>query len=129
MLTTPSETTDPRSGADEDPAPDSRNEVLLRGRISAAPTLRELPSGAKVVTFRLVVARSPTVMTRGSRQRSDWVECSAWSGDQRRKVSRWVEGDVVEVGGSLRRRHYRSAQAVGSVVEVEVLAARRITRA
>ena len=32
-----------------------RNEVLLAGRVSAAPSERELPSGDRVVTFRLVL--------------------------------------------------------------------------
>ncbi|GGF35391.1 hypothetical protein GCM10011519_06030 [Marmoricola endophyticus] len=106
-----------------------RNEVVLRGRVSAAPQERTLPSGARVVVVRLVIGREQTVMTRGSRQRSDWVECAAWSGGMRRKMLRWDEGDVVEVSGSLRRRHYRSAAGSSSIVEVEALDGRRITRA
>ncbi|KAJ1684304.1 hypothetical protein LUZ63_020597 [Rhynchospora breviuscula] len=100
---------------------EDRNEIVLRGRISAGPQERVLPSGARVVVCRLVVARGATVMTRGSRQRSDWVECAAWAGEQRRKLLRWEVGDVVEVSGALRRRHYRAGTAASSVVEVEAL--------
>lgn len=109
-------------------APAAANEVRLCGRVSAAPRERELPSGALVVTFRTVVQRGPTVMTRGSKQPSDWVECSAWSAPERRRVGRWSEGDVVEVTGAIRRRHYRTANGASSIVEIEVLGGRRVRR-
>jgi single-strand DNA-binding protein len=88
-----------------------------------------LPSGAAIVSFRVVITREATVMTRGSRQKSDWVDCSAWSSPTRRKSSSWRSGDVVEVEGSLRRRHYRAGDTSGSRVEVEMLGGRRLERA
>ena len=69
------------------------NTVVLRGRVSAAPTERELPSGAVISTFRLSVARSRTPMTSGSSQRADWMDCTAWSARGRRAVARWTVGD------------------------------------
>ena len=36
------------------------NTVALRGRVSSAPTERELPSGAVITTFRLSVPRART---------------------------------------------------------------------
>ena len=73
------------------------NTVRLRGRVSAGPTERELPSGSVVVGVRLSVPRDPSPMTKGSPQTVDWVDCSAWGAAQRRAASRWREGDVVEV--------------------------------
>ena len=35
----------------------SLNDVLLRGRVSAEATSKELPSGDKVVEFRLIITR------------------------------------------------------------------------
>ncbi len=35
----------------------SLNDVLLRGRVSACATSKELPSGDKVVEFRLIITR------------------------------------------------------------------------
>ena len=35
----------------------SLNDLLLRGRVSAAATTKELPSGDKVVEFRLIITR------------------------------------------------------------------------
>ena len=102
------------------------NQVVLRGRVSGAPTERELPSGAVVVGVRLSVRRDRTTMTKGSKQTVDWVECAAWSAGVRRTVSRWEVGDVVEVEGSLRRRFPRGGGV--SRVEVEVLRGRRLAR-
>jgi single-strand DNA-binding protein len=106
-----------------------RNRVLLRGRVSAAPVSRVLPSGDRIVSVRVVLSRERTVMTRGSRQPSDWVECVAWASRPRRSVRSWRPGDTVEIEGALRRRYYRWSGAPTTRVEVEVLKARALQRA
>lgn len=63
-------------------APAARNEVLLVGRVSGVPELRELPSGDSLVSWRLVVERPP-----GGRKPPDGVraptvdtlDCTAWT--------------------------------------------------
>ena len=105
------------------------NQVRIRGRVGSDPTQRALPSGAEIVSFRVVIARAATVMTRGSRQKSDWVDCTAWSSPSRRRAAGWRTGDVVQVDGALRRRHYRAGDTSGSRVEIEMLGGRRIARA
>ncbi|MGI9156015.1 MAG: single-stranded DNA-binding protein [Marmoricola sp.] len=117
------------SNTGDDAGAETANLVRIRGRLGADPTQRTLPSGTDIVSFRVVIARSPTVMTRGSRQKSDWVDCTAWSSPTRRRAVGWRAGDVVEVEGALRRRHYRSGDTTGSRVEVEMLGGRRVTRA
>ncbi|HEX7717513.1 MAG TPA: single-stranded DNA-binding protein [Marmoricola sp.] len=109
--------------------PQTRNEVVLSGRISGDPQVRELPSGAVIVSFRLVLARERTPMTAASRQPSDWVECSAWGGRVRKQAGGWRDGDRVEVRGSLRRRFYRAGDQARTSVEVEMLAGRLVRRA
>jgi single-strand DNA-binding protein len=112
------------------PAPVSANTARLRGRLGADPVPRTLPSGAEIVTFRVIMSREATVMTRGSRQKSDWVDCTAWSSAARRRVTSWAMGDIVEVEGALRRRHYRDGGGTGSSrLEVEMLAGRRAEKA
>jgi single-strand DNA-binding protein len=118
---------DPGPADAEDRA--SGNVVRLKGRLGSDPTERALPSGAAIVSFRVVVAREATVMTRGSRQKSDWIDCTAWSSATRRSAGAWRAGDVVEVEGAFRRRHYRAGDASGSRVEIEMLGGRRIERA
>ena len=121
-------------GAPHDAGPDTdadepTNLVRLRGRVSTPPEERELPSGTTIVTLRLSVPREASPMTKGSRQTSDWVDCSAWGAKVRRTASRWRSGDLVEVEGALRRRFYRGASGTATRLEVEVLSGRLVSRA
>jgi single-strand DNA-binding protein len=105
------------------------NEVVLRGRVSGDPQVRELPSGAVLVSFRVVLARERTPMTASSKQPSDWVECTAWGARVRKQASGWRDGDRVEVRGALRRRYFRAGSDARTSVEVEMLAGRLVRRA
>ena len=105
------------------------NEDLLRGRVSTGPERREMPSGTSIVTLRVSVTRASTPMAKGSKQASDWVDCVAWGGRQRRQVAAWRAGDVVEVRGALRRRCHRGGSGTVMRLEVEVLAGRMVKRA
>ena len=109
--------------------PRPANEVRLRGRVSTAPEERVLPSGTLIVTFRVSVAREASPMTNGSKQSSDWVDCTAWGAKARRAALRWRAGDVVEVEGALRRRFQRGDAGTSTRLEVEVLSGRLVTRA
>jgi single-strand DNA-binding protein len=101
--------------------------VVLRGRVTADPEERALPSGDALVTFRLSVRRRPTPLGRGSKQTTDWVDCVAGSARVRRAASTWTVGDEVEVDGVLRRRSFRVAGGTGgSRLEVEALRVRRV---
>jgi single-strand DNA-binding protein len=110
----------------EEDAEPAVNQVVLRGRVSGAPEARELPSGSEVVGVRITVRRDRTTMTKGSRQKVDWLDCTAWSAAARRTLGRWEVGDLVEIEGSLRRRFPRGGGV--SRVEVEVLRGRRLSR-
>ncbi len=101
------------------------NEVHLRGRVSGSAGERELPSGDRVASVRLVVDR-PTESR--ARQRVDVIDCAAWSARLRRSLLAWAPGDVVEVSGALRRRFYRAGGVTASRAEVEIRSARRIGR-
>ncbi len=97
----------------------SVNAVRLSGRVSAAPEARMLPSGDEVVSFRLIVPRSPAARRR-SKQRVDTIECSAWTARLRRAVRRLEAGDAVTVTGELRRRFTRGAGGPMSWVNVDL---------
>lgn len=109
-----------------------RNDVALRGRLAAAPQVRELPSGDEVATLRLVVGRDPRdgpPQVDGKRGVTvDTLDCSAWRSPTRRQVLRWEPGDVVEVEGSLRRRFYRAGGTPVSRWDVLIRRARRVAR-
>jgi single-strand DNA-binding protein len=104
------------------------NEVRLIGRLSLAAEERELPSGDQLTAFRVVVNR-PRDKRRGSRVQIDALECHTWIARVRRAAMTWQVGDVVEVNGSLRRRFFKTGGRLQSMTEVEVLSARRVSRA
>jgi single-strand DNA-binding protein len=111
---------------------ETRNEVILVGRVSGEPMQRELPSGAEISSFRVVVDRPRSRRTAGPSGRVitvDTLDCVAWTKAQRRKVVVLRAGDQVSVTGALRRRFWRSGGAVASRYEVEVTAVRRLKRA
>jgi single-strand DNA-binding protein len=116
------EPTDPDAGHEH------VNTVALRGRVTKAVEERELPSGTRISTVRISVRRDRTAMTRGSRQGSDWFDCTAWTAALRRRVQGWHVGDEVEIVGAVRRRHLGGAGGT-SLVDIEVLEARRSSRA
>jgi single-strand DNA-binding protein len=97
----------------------SANAVRLNGRVSAAPEARMLPSGDEVVSFRLIVPRSPAAL-RWSKQLVDTIECSAWTARLRRSVRRLEAGDIVTVTGELRRRFSRGTRGPMSWVNVDI---------
>jgi single-strand DNA-binding protein len=106
------------------------NEVRLRGRLAAAPRLRELPSGDTVWNLRVVVERPALPPGRARpRQRVDSLECAVWSGRLKKAVEKWETGDVVDVTGALRRRFFRIGGGAASRVEVELSSGRRVRRA
>lgn len=109
------------SSTSDPPNDQPRNEVVLRGRVSADPESRELPSGDPLVTFRIVVRRDPRAL-RGSKQRVDVIECAAWTGRLRQKALRLRPGAEVEVVGALRRRFSRREGGLTSHVSVELSA-------
>ena len=113
-----------RSAEQSSSSEEAVNTVRLRGRVSGEPVERALPSGDRVVTFRLVVDRPA-----GTGPRVDTLDCAAFRGDVRRRLVRYAPGDVLEVEGALRRRFFRAGGAPASRYEVEVRTASRTRRA
>lgn len=117
-------TRSPRTaGSDAAAGPAHVNTVSLLGRLPADPEPRDLPSGDRLLTFRVVVDRAGT--GEGQRRQVDTIDCAAWSGRVQRTVRSWSAGDLVSVEGHLRRRFRRSPAGAVSRVEVEVTRARR----
>jgi single-strand DNA-binding protein len=102
-----------------------RNDVVLRGRLSAPAEHRTLPSGDPLVTFRLVVRR-PEPRARGASV--DVLTCITYDRALQRRVAAWEAGDVVEVEGALQRRFWRTGQGTVSVCEVNCRRGRKVPR-
>jgi single-strand DNA-binding protein len=92
------------------------NEVRLVGRVTSLAVERELPSGDKVVEFRVVIGRGKM---RNGKKEVDSLDIAAWSAKARRaalavKIDSWVE-----VKGSVRRRFWRAPTGLASRWQVE----------
>jgi single-strand DNA-binding protein len=94
------------------------NTIQLLGRVSGEATERELPSGDKVVTFRIVVPREESG--------SDTIDIAAWTGRTRRSALSLVTDQMIRIEGSLRRRFYRASGALVSRYEVEALSIEKL---
>ena len=90
----------------------SLNDLLLRGRVSAPATVKELPSGDKVVEFRLIVSRI-------DRDGVDTLDIAAWSGKSRKTALSLKSDDWIEVSGSVHRRFWQSPAGLASRWQVE----------
>jgi len=103
-----------------DPEADySLNDVLLRGRVSAQAIEKELPSGDKVVEFRLIVTR-----TKG--EGVDTLDIGAWSAKARRSALSLKPEQWIEVSGSVHRRFFKGAAGIASRWQVEAIEIARI---
>jgi single-strand DNA-binding protein len=111
--------------------PAAHNEVILVGRLSAAPTARTLPSGDELISWRLVVERAGgRTQASGVRLPTvDTIDCITYRAGVRRLASRWSGGEILQVSGALRRRFWRGAQGPASRCEVEVMAAKKLAQA
>ncbi len=111
---------------------ETRNEVVLVGRVAAQTEERTLPSGDVISTWRLIVDRPRGTRTvpQGVRPSTvDTLDCVAWTAGVRRTARTLAAGDVVSVAGALRRRFWRAGAGAVSRCEVEVAAVKRLARA
>jgi single-strand DNA-binding protein len=93
------------------------NTVTLVGRVSAAPDQRDLPSGDRLVTLRVVVDRPPE---RGSTKRVvDVIDVACWSKRTQRTAMSLGPDDSLRVEGALRRRFFATGTGRTSRYEVE----------
>lgn len=97
---------------DEEKEDFSLNDLLLRGRVSAPATVKELPSGDKVVEFRLIISRQ-------DRDGVDTLDIAAWSGKSRKTAMTLKSDEWIEVSGSVHRRFWQSPAGLASRWQVE----------
>jgi single-strand DNA-binding protein len=97
----------------------SLNDLLLRGRVSAEATTKELPSGDKVVEFRLIVSRA-------EREGVDTLDIAAWSAKSRKTALSLKADQWVEISGSIHRRFWQSPGGLASRWQVEAIEISRL---
>ena len=97
----------------------SFNECRLRGRVSARAIEKELPSGDKVVEFRLIV-------TREKQSGVDTLDIGAWGAKAGRMALALAPDTWIEVSGPIHRRFWRSPTGLANRWQVEALEISRI---
>ncbi|SDN68211.1 single-stranded DNA-binding protein [Geodermatophilus sp. DSM 45219] len=102
-----------------------RNDVVLRGKLSAPAELRTLPSGDTLVSFRLTVRR-PEPQVRG--RTTDTLPCITYDRALQKRIAAWQAGDVVEIEGALQRRFWRTPTGTTSMTEVNCRRGRKVPR-
>ena len=99
------------------------NEVLLVGRVSAVAKSKELPSGDRVVEFRLIVDRAAS---RGKKREVDTLDIAAWSASARKSALAIKPDQWVEVRGAVRRRFWQAPHGLASRWQVEAITITRL---
>ena len=97
----------------------SLNDLLLRGRVSQEAIEKELPSGDKVVEFRLIVSRE-------KQSGVDTLDIGAWSAKARRVALTLTADEWIEVSGSIHRRFWSAPTGLASRWQVEAVEITRI---
>jgi len=96
------------------------NKVILMGRLTADPELRQTPSGVSTCRFSVAVDRGYKSKDTGERQ-ADFIRVNAWR-QTAEFVSRYFsKGKMIIVEGSLRNNDYTDANGVKHY-SMEVLA-------
>ncbi len=82
------------------------NKVVLIGRLTADPELRQTQSGIASCRFTVAVDRRFADKTTGERQ-ADFISCTAWR-QTAEFVSRYFnKGKLIAIEGSLRNNNYQ----------------------
>jgi len=108
------------------------NEVYLVGRVTSLAIEKELPSGDKVVEFRVVIGRAKSTSSKRStksrtgKKEVDSLDIAAWSSKTRKaalslKVDTWVE-----IHGAVRRRFWQAPSGLASRWQVEASTVARL---
>lgn len=80
------------------------NRVILMGRLTADPELRQTQSGISVLSFSIAVDRDFT--PKGEEKQTDFVNLVAWRQTAEFISKYFSKGRMIAVEGSLRVRNY-----------------------
>ena len=88
------------------------NKVILGGRLTADPELRQTGSGISVTTFSIAVNRRPFRSAEGQQQQTtaDFINVVAWRGNAEFISKYFRKGSSICVVGSLQTRKWTDQQ-------------------
>lgn len=96
------------------------NKVILMGRLTSDPELKQTPNGVSVTSFSLAVERNFT--SKGAERQTDFINCVAWRQTAEFISHYFAKGRLMAVEGSLQVRNYvdkneNKRQAVEVIVD------------
>lgn len=96
------------------------NRVILMGRLTADPELKQTQSGVSVTGFTIAVDRNYT--PQGAERQADFINCVAWRNTAEFICRFFTKGRMMAVEGTLQVRNYtdkndNKRQAVEVVVD------------
>jgi single-strand DNA-binding protein len=81
------------------------NRIILQGRLTADPELRQTPSGVSVASFSLAVDRDFKSKETGEKE-TDFINCVAWRSTGEFVSRFFTKGSLAVVEGRLQMRKY-----------------------
>lgn len=87
------------------------NKVILMGRLTADPELRQTPSGVSMCRFSIAINRSFVSKETGERQ-TDFINVVAWRQTADFVAKYFNKGKMIIVEGSLRNNNYTDQNGV-----------------
>ena len=89
------------------------NKVILCGRLTAAPELRQTPSGVMVTSFTVAINRrfsSRNEDGQGTQQQADFINVTAWRQSAEFVCKYFQKGSSICVVGSIQTRSWTDQQ-------------------
>lgn len=80
------------------------NNVVIMGRLTADPELRQTASGIEVTSFCVAVDRG--YVRQGEERQADFINCVAWRQSAKFISSYFHKGSMIAVTGSIQTRNY-----------------------
>ena len=95
------------------------NNVVLMGRLTAAPELKTTQSGISTVRFSVAVERRYN--KQGEERQTDFIDCVAWRQTAEFVSKYFNKGSMIAVEGSIQTRNYEDKNGnKRKAVEVQV---------
>lgn len=94
------------------------NNVILCGRLTAAPELKTTANGQSVTTFSLAVERR--FQPKGGEKVTDFITCVAWRNTAEFICRYFKKGEPITVAGEIQTRKYQKDGDTRTAVEVVV---------
>lgn len=80
------------------------NNVVLMGRLTATPELKQTNSGIEVTSFTIAIDRG--YAKPGEERQTDFIDCTAWRGTAKFITSYFTKGQMLAVTGEIQTRNF-----------------------